>query len=148
MEPLANYFSFDLKKNLIDSNSCKLIGCLIKEILNAPTANEDLFLFVTSIVNKIITDYKERGAKKNVEKKEEQEEQLISHAITHRFVKTFVIEYANYSGPHKEFYQAKIDDLYEFILKELAVLINTKAVFVVIALVEFTHYKDQVLISL
>ena len=123
-----------------------MIGCLIKEILNTSTANEDLLLFVTTIVSKIISDYKDRAGKKNQQKKEEeQEEQLISHAITHRFVKTFVIEYANYSGPHKEFYQAKIDELYEFILKELAVLINTKAVFVVIAFVEFTDYKDQVI---
>jgi len=59
-----------------------------------------------------------------------------------------VIDFASSSGKAKDFYQLKIDELYELIFRELAVLINTKAIFIIIAFIEFTDYKDQIISEL
>jgi len=138
---LTNYFSFDLRKNLIDNNRCKLVGCLIREILSGE--DDTHHDFVTSVITKIITDFKEHAKKKSSEG-----EALISHSTTHRLIKSFVIDFANSSGKAKDFYQLKIDELYELIFRELAVLINTKAIFIIIAFIEFTDYKDQIISEL
>jgi len=140
LQPLSDALSFNLAKSLTDNHNSKLVGCLIREILNSESENiADLLIFITSVISKVLTDYKEHSKSGKV-----QEECLLGHAVTHRLVKSFVIEFGNYTGGQKDYYQGKIDELFELVFKELAVLVNTKAIFIIIAFIEFTDYKDQI----
>ena len=70
---------------------------------------------------------------------------LITHPQGHRLVKNIVTGYQNYNGEAKAFYDEIIEKIYEFCIKELPILLQTKAIFVIIALIENTEYKDQVI---
>jgi len=141
VSPLLNCLSFDIRKHLTDANRCKLMGCMVSEIMNRATGEDDPNLaLVASVVNTIITDYREHANAANTNNT-----LLICHQFTHRMIKSFVIECASYTGPAKEFYLNRINEIYELVLEELGVLVNTRAIFIIIAFIEFTDCKEQLI---
>lgn len=72
----------------------------------------------------------------------DQKDSIICHPLGHRFVKSLVIDYQTFRSIPE--YEELIEKLYELVQTELAVLIQTKAIFVIIAFIENTDYKEQV----
>jgi hypothetical protein len=100
---------------------------------------KDYYPLAKSAVTTVIENYK-----KNPQK--DQKDSIICHPLGHRFVKSLVIDYQTFHGIQE--YDEIIESLYELVQTELAVLIQTKAIFVIIAFIENTEYKDQVSFSI
>lgn len=126
-----------MNENLKHPNLSKLVYLVMKEVT---TGNyEQNFPFVETIINEVISDYDtcSKAGKEN--------EALITHPVAHRLVKSFVIDYSTCPEDAKAFYQQNLQSLFDLIVKESAVLINTKAIFIIIAFIEFTDFKDEVI---
>jgi len=137
IDSLTNIFSFQLGDYIASAKLSKLLSLVIKNILD--TNRENSFELVTTTVDTIINNYNKSDKSKDLEKNV-----LISHPSGHRLVKSLIAGYQNYAGEAKEFYGEIIEKLFEFVIKELSILLQTKAIFVVIALIEQTEYKDQI----
>lgn len=95
--------------------------------------------FVQKVHDVILENYHSNRNSKDLEK-----DVIICHPIGHRFVKSLVIEYQNYQNLTDASYHDQIEKLYQLLEKEFPSLLPTKAIFIVIAFLEFTRYKDQV----
>jgi hypothetical protein len=98
---------------------------------------ESYYSLGTRAVKAILENYSANSKSKDTEK-----DLLICHPVGHRFVKSLVIDYPQYQAIPA--YTEMIEKIYELIQTELAVLIGTKAIFVIIAFIEHTDFKDQV----
>ena len=90
--------------------------------------------------DEIIDNYTNNQKSKNVES-----DIIICHNVGHRFVKSLVVDSQNYESQSDHPYQELIENLYQLIEKELPVILPTKGIFIVVAFIEFTRYKDQVI---
>lgn len=100
---------------------------------------EGHFKLINTTIDTIIGNYDKSDKSGDLQK-----DVLITHPLGHRLVKSIVHGYQNYNGDAKDFYGEIIEKIYEFIIKELSILLNTKAIFIIIALIESTQYADQV----
>lgn len=100
---------------------------------------EDHFPLIDTTIDTIIENYNNSDKSKDLE-----HNVLISHPVGHRLVKSLIAGYSKYEGEAKQYYSDILEKIVEFAIKELPILLQTKAIFVVIALVENTDYKDQV----
>jgi len=137
IDSLVNVFSFQLGDYIASSKLSKLLYLVMKNILD--TNRENSFELITTAVDTIIDNYNKSDKAKDLE-----HNVLISHPSGHRLVKSLISGYQKYAGEAKEFYDELIEKIFEFAIKELAILLQTKAIFVIIALIENTDYKDQV----
>ena len=100
---------------------------------------ESYFELIKTTITTIIDNYNKSDKSKDLQHKV-----LISHPNGHRLVKNLITDYKDFDGEAKDFYGEIIEEIYELVIKELAILLQTRAIFVVIALIENTDYKDQV----
>ena len=135
-EDLVNYFTFEMQEKLKDRSLSKLAYLVMKEII--VRNNSAQFSFVEKVIDVIAKDYRK------VAKDNQESQALLTHPITHRLVKSFVIESGSCPEDSRSFYTKNLQKILEIILQETAVLINTKAIFIIIAFIEFTEFKDEV----
>lgn len=95
--------------------------------------------FIDSVKNLISKNYYNSEKNENMEK-----EIILCNPVGHRFVKSFVTEYEKYEGEAGETYKELLDTLYEICVKEMALILPTRGIFVVIGFLESSEYKDQV----
>jgi len=136
LDSLVNVFSFQLGDYIASSKLSKLLYLVMKNILD--NNRENSFELITTAVDTIIDNYNKSDKAKDLE-----HNVLISHPNGHRLVKSLISGYQKYSGEAKQFYDELIEKIFEFAIKELSILLQTKAIFVIIALIENTDYKDQ-----
>jgi hypothetical protein len=144
---LVGAFSSQLEKIINHPQLSRLLFLVVKAIHEGFSYEtylildnrEDQLNFVQSLFDTIMENYNSHHKTKNLEK-----DVIICHPIGHRFVKNLVVDYQNYQNLPDMAYHQQIEKLYQLLEKELPVLLPTKAIFVVIAFIEFTSFKDQV----
>mmetsp|Transcript_37253 Transcript_37253/g.33436 ORF Transcript_37253/g.33436 Transcript_37253/m.33436 type:complete len:99 (+) Transcript_37253:886-1182(+) len=63
----------------------------------------------------------------------------------HRFVKSFITEFEKYNGEATDLYKEVLDGIYELCVKEIAILLPTKAIFIIVGFMEQPDYKEQMI---
>jgi hypothetical protein len=105
-------------------------------------SREDYYEFVKSTIGFIIENYNNADKTKDLETNI-----ILCHNTGHRFVKNLILEYQNYQNESQPLYFEMIEKIYELIQKDLPLFLQTKAIFIIIAFIEFTDYKEQVKIT-
>ena len=67
---------------------------------------------------------------------------ILAHPAGHRFWKMLLLRQSDFKGI--DFYDAMVKKVFGFIKRNLRLLINTRAVFIVLGFIEFTDYKEKV----
>jgi hypothetical protein len=104
---------------------------------------EDYYEFVRNAINVVVENYNNTDKSKDLEAN-----LIICHNTGHRFIKSLIIEYQNYQNDTQPLYFELVEKIYEIVQQDLSLLIQTKAIFIIIAFIEFTDYKDQVRLTL
>jgi hypothetical protein len=102
-------------------------------------SREDYYEFVKSTIGTIVDDYNNADKTKDLEANV-----ILCHNTGHRFVKSLILEYQNYQNETQPLYFEMVEKIYELVQQDLPLLLQTKAIFIIIAFIEFTDYKDQV----
>lgn len=124
-----------LKKVKSNLKFSQVAGALLKAASHSESCDEFIDWFLAVIEEDISNEVEDAGTTESV----------ISNAFGQRLVKKFIHSFDKLESERKSLLEEKIADLVTILLGNLNKIMKSRAVFVIIALIESTSYSQKVL---